>query len=98
MAKDSDWKVNEWTHIVVTDDTTTAKMYINGKLVDTGSGQTTTISTNLRFGTRLSNEGYFQGLMDDVRVYGEALSSAQIRKLYVEGAKKKDLAVEDNFN
>jgi len=94
VAKDSDWRINEWTHIVVTDDTSAAKMYINGKLVDEGSGENTTISTNLRFGTRCSNESYFQGIIDDIRVYEEALSSAQIRKLYVEGAREKDLAVE----
>jgi len=91
-AKSSDWRVNKWTHIVVTDDTSTAKMYINGKLIDTGPGRTTIISTNLRFGTRLSNEGYFQGLMDDIRVYDQALSSAQIKKLYVEGLEGHKLA------
>jgi len=94
VAKDSDWRVNEWTHIAVTDDTTTAKMYINGVLVDEGPGQTTIISTNLRFGTRYSNEGYFNGYMDDIRVYSEALSSSEIEKIYVEGAKEKGLAVE----
>jgi len=94
MAKDSDWRVNEWTHVVVTDDTTTAKMYVNGKLVDEGSGETTIISTNLRFGTRCNNSAYFQGIIDNILVYEEALSSAQIRKLYVEGAREKDLAME----
>jgi len=94
MALDSDWRINEWTHIVVTDDTSTARMYINGKLVDTGSGQSTTISTNLRFGTRYTNSGYFQGLMDDPRVYEQALDSAQIRKLYAEGLERHKLAKE----
>jgi len=93
VAEDSEWRVNEWTHIVVTDDISTAKMYINGKLVDTGSSENTTISTNLRFGTRCTNSRYFQGLMDDIRVYEQALTSAEIQKLYVEGAKKHGLLV-----
>jgi len=95
MAEASDYNINEWTNIVVTDDTSTAKMYINGKLVDEGPGQNTVISTNLRFGTRYTNEGYFQGLMDDIRVYEQALSSAEIQKLYAEGAEKHDLFVEN---
>ena len=93
MAEASDYKINEWTHILVTDDTTTAKMYINGKLVDEGPGQNTVISTNLRFGTRYTNSGYFQGLMDDIRVYEQALSLAEIQKLYAEGAKKHKILV-----
>jgi len=93
-AKGSDWRVNEWTHVVVTDDTSTAKMYINGKLVGTGSGQVTAIGTDLRFGARWNNSGYLQGTIDDPRVFDEALSSAQIKKLYVEGLERHKLAEE----
>lgn len=93
MAQDSDWKINEWTHIVVTDDTTIAKMYINGKLVDEGSGQATTISTNLRFGTRYTNSGYFQGYMDDIKIFGQAFNQAEIEKIYVEGRKTHELSI-----
>lgn len=85
MAKDSDWNINQWTHIVVTDDTSTIKMYINGKLVDTGSGQPTTISTNLRIGTRYTNSGYFQGKIDEVRIYNQMLTTAQIQEHYLAG-------------
>jgi len=34
------------------------------------------------------------GLVDEVRIYSEGLPSAQIKKLYVEGARKKGLLVE----
>lgn len=85
MALNEDWNVNEWTHIAVSDDTTTAKMYINGKLVDTGTGQNTVISTNLRAGTRYTNSGYFPGKIDEVRVYNVALPLAVIRQHYVSG-------------
>jgi len=49
-------------------------------------------------GGGFSSSQAFLGLIDDVRIYEESLSSAQIRKLYVEGAREKDLAVEDDFN
>jgi len=82
MATDADWDPGEWTHLVVTDDTTTATMYINGEVVDTGQGESSAISTNLRIGTRYSNSGYFQGKMDEVRLYGRALSGAEVQSLY----------------
>ncbi len=92
MAKDSDWNTDQWTHIAVTDDTSTAKMYINGNLVDTGTGEPTSISTNLRLGTRYTNSGYLQGFIDDFRVFKKALGSAEIQRLYVEGLPTHQLA------
>ena len=85
MAKDSDWNINEWTHLVVTDDTFTAKMYINGKLIDTGLGEVSIISTNLHIGTRYTNSSYFNGLIDEVRVYNRALSLEEINNRYQAG-------------
>lgn len=37
---------------------------------------------------------YFNGLIDEVRIYSEALASAQIKKLYAEGAEKRGLLSE----
>lgn len=39
--------------------------------------------------------GSLTGLNDDVHIYEEALSSAQVKKLYVEGAKKHELVLSD---
>lgn len=94
VVDEADYPEDEWFHLVVSDDTTNLRMYINGKLVDDStSGQATTISTNLRFGTRYTNVAYFDGFMDDIRVFSEPLSGAQIRKLYVQGAIKKGLTI-----
>lgn len=82
MAQDSDWVVDKWTHLVITDDTTTAKMYIDGSLVDTGNGQVTTISTNLRFGTRYTESTYFDGMLDEISVFNRALSEPEVQQLY----------------
>lgn len=84
-AQDSDWNVNEWTHIAVTDDTSTAKMYINGELVNSGTGESTSITTNLRIGTRYTNSGYFQGNISKVHVYNRALSADEVKLLYDKG-------------
>jgi len=90
MAQDADWNTNEWTHIAVTDDTSTAKMYINGDLVDTGPGEVTTISTNLRLATRYSNTGYLNGKIDEIKVYNRALSPDEITYLYESSEIKSD--------
>ncbi len=82
IAIDSDWDINEWTHIVVTDDTSTAKMYINGELIDTGSGKSTTISTNLRIGTRYTNYGYNNMKIDELRLYDQAVNHEEIKAMY----------------
>jgi prepilin-type N-terminal cleavage/methylation domain-containing protein len=82
MAADSDWNVDEWTHLVVSENSSGAKMYINGALVDTGSGDNTSITTNLRIGTRYTNSGYFNGVIDEVRLYDRVLSDSEILRLY----------------
>lgn len=92
LADDGDWNINKWNHVLVTDDTTTINMYVNGELVDTAAGQTTTISTNLRIGTRYTNSTYYEGMIDDVRVYAEPFSLSAVQELYKEGVEKHQLA------
>lgn len=41
-----------------------------------------------------NGNGSFPGKIDNVRIYGEALTQAQIQKLYAEGARERGLAVE----
>lgn len=81
-ASDSDWNPGEWNHVAVTDDGTTASMYVNGVLVDTGPGESSSITTNLRIGTRYTNSTYFSGDVDEVRVYNRALAADEIETLY----------------
>jgi hypothetical protein len=38
--------------------------------------------TGLRIGSRGDNYAYFNGLIDDVRIYNRALSPAEIQALY----------------
>jgi len=87
-----------WQHIVVTykESDRTMRMFQNGVetktkllsgLTDYHMRMTTASVTISRSG------GSLKGLIDDVRIYEEALSSSQIRKLYVEGARGKGLVI-----
>ncbi len=86
----------KWSHVVVTwDQTNGVTFYINGakdnNIPNTGTGE----STNwVRIG-RESSSRRFNGLIDEARVYDSALSSAQIRKLYVKGARERGLLAEE---
>ncbi len=82
---------NQWYNAVVSIDRATngGKLYINGVF----AAQRTFIGSFdndviLRIGLENANHSYFDGFIDDVRIYGEALSSAQIKKHYVQGLKK----------
>ena len=72
---------NTWTHVALTYDGSTIRLYVNGvqvsSLAKTGSLRT---STNpLTIGSDPIYGQYFQGLIDEVRVYNVALTQAQIQ-------------------
>jgi methionine-rich copper-binding protein CopC len=71
-----------WSHLAATYDGTNLSLYVNGNLVNT---TTTTIgpiqsSTGaLRIGGNSVYGDYFNGLIDEVRVYNRALNQGEIR-------------------
>jgi len=75
-----------WYHLaVVWDDTTNVTMvYLNG----VSKGQNTSLVTNsiiqpLRIGSYdATTDGFFNGLIDDVRIYNRVLSADEIKRLY----------------
>jgi Concanavalin A-like lectin/glucanases superfamily/Putative Ig domain len=76
--------VGSWVHLVGTFDGTTTRLYKNGVLMQSHEAQGTLASGAgvARVGL-LSNGGYaFSGSIDEVAVYGSALSSAQIGNHY----------------
>lgn len=76
------WKVNEWHHICITYDGTTAKLYADGALI-TSAAKTWNLVTEYAFIGRQVNKGeYWNGVVDDVQIYSKALSLAEIQALY----------------
>ncbi|MDD5146362.1 MAG: LamG domain-containing protein, partial [Candidatus Pacebacteria bacterium] len=81
-----------WAHAACTFDGSTIRLYINGKLEGSSSHSGTLSYTQSDANLNIGNWGVagflrqFQGYLDDVRVYGYALTPAQIKMLYNEGA------------
>ena len=74
---------NTWMHVAATYDGATIKLYVNGVL-DASMNTAVTIATNtipLSLGSDDQNSAPFQGGLDDVRIYGRALSAAEIQSL-----------------
>jgi PKD repeat protein len=73
--------VNAWTHVALTYDGTMVRLYVNGVLASSSaaSGAIQTNSNALRIGGNVPYGEFFQGLIDEVRVYTRALSQAEIQ-------------------
>lgn len=82
---------NEYHHLAVTYDDGAITFYLDGEPVGTGrlpGGEPVNMERDLRLGEDLqhANEQQFRGFMDDVLVYGRALSADQIKAVAGQGA------------
>lgn len=65
----------------------TYKMYVNGNLETSNSGTSyefTADGTAFTIAHRAPNRDYFNGLIDDVRIYNRALSASEVRGIYLD--------------
>jgi methionine-rich copper-binding protein CopC len=81
VASSADLPVGTWSHIAATYDGTILKLYVNGNIVSSlgVEGLLSTSSGVLRIGGDSIWGEFFNGLMDDVRIYNRALNQAEIR-------------------
>ncbi|OHA15606.1 MAG: hypothetical protein A3H57_03180 [Candidatus Taylorbacteria bacterium RIFCSPLOWO2_02_FULL_43_11] len=83
-------KQGAWYHIVGTFDGSNVRMYVNGIADGTPAPYVGTIpisSNNLVIGKNYDGTNkFFNGLIDDVRIYSRALSAAEIYNLYKSGS------------
>ena len=101
MQTDSGWcyinfgttlVIDRWIHLALTYNGTETKLFVNGK----EKGKSVDCSGKLiqEDDSFITHIGYnFEGVFDEIRVYGMSLSSAQIWNSYVEGVKKKGLSI-----
>ena len=80
----SDEPINtgEWYHIAGTYDSSDLKIYVNGILKHTNSLDSNSgVDHNAYIGRDDVHYSYFDGMIEDVRVYDRALSTAEIKEL-----------------
>ena len=72
--------VNTWSHVAVTYDGSVVTLYVNGTAVSTNSASGSIVSgtTPLWIGGTSSSTDFFQGRIDEVRVYNRALTTTEI--------------------
>jgi hypothetical protein len=81
--------VDEWTFIAMTYDELTkqGKLYVNGNLynvvkVENKIKITSPMTLTIGVGYRADDEHFFQGKLDDFRMYSRSLSKADVQELY----------------
>jgi prepilin-type N-terminal cleavage/methylation domain-containing protein len=96
IASDLYLSAGQWYFIVFEWDGSNVSLYANMDFYTTPQTVTNQFTGDFRIGRYVptSPERIWTGLIDDVRVYNQALSSSQIQQLYAEGLRKyKDLAI-----
>jgi hypothetical protein len=74
--------VNRWVHICGTYNGVNSDIYYNGAYQSSSPlGWITSVSAALRIGRRIDNGEFFNGEIDDVRIYNRVLSANEIRAL-----------------
>lgn len=73
----------QWHHIAATIDSEYATIYVDGQIDVhyTKTGNITNSSGNLEIGSEVSASHYFDGTIDEVRIYNRALSETEITDL-----------------
>ncbi|MDO8619659.1 MAG: LamG domain-containing protein, partial [Candidatus Daviesbacteria bacterium] len=92
---------NEWLHLVATQESTDGgantlvKLYVNGALVrsQTLTGRPTTTSRAVYIGVGDGTTQWIKGLIDEVRIYSQALTVGEIQKHYAEGLARHEIVL-----
>ncbi len=84
----------QWTHVAGSYDGSSVKIYINGALdaEDPQSGSIATSTGDLSLGFRTDGaDEYFNGLIDELEIYGRCLDQTEIQRIYESGSLGKCL-------
>ena len=81
---DGFWEVGVWRHICLTYDGSIARLYADGEEVTSATKNWNLTLNRAHIGRQVNNYAEFwDGLVDDVRIYDYALSPAEVRKIAI---------------
>lgn len=91
----ADISLDEWHHFVLTYDQTNIKIFMDGEEEKSGglSGDITYDGKNLEIGRYVDTGPYFDGLIDEVRVYNRVLTASAVKALYLYPAGNKAVRI-----
>lgn len=77
------WTAGNWYHIVGTFDGTQLRLYVNGQVVASSNfaGSIPSYGQHVQLGKYDQLNSFLPGTIDDVRIYGRALSETEVFKL-----------------
>ena len=79
---------NTWYNVIITSDSNQYNAYLDGNKIAAASGTGSTPASTVGYGLNLgrfgSNAGYWDGSIDQVRIYNKALSADNVATLYAE--------------
>ena len=76
------WQAGEWLHLAVTYNGTTAKAYLNGREVGSVAKNWNLVLSRAHIGRQVNDYAEFwNGAVDDVRLYDHALTAAEVKAL-----------------
>jgi regulation of enolase protein 1 (concanavalin A-like superfamily) len=71
--------LNVWKHVALTYDGTTVRLYVGGALAGSAAGAHITNNNPLLFGHWVPSGEYWNGLVDEVRLYSRTLTQGEIQ-------------------
>jgi hypothetical protein len=76
------WEIGVWHHIALTYDGATARLYADGLEVASGAKTWNLVRSQARIGQQVNDlNEFWDGSVDDVRIYSHALSAAEVASL-----------------
>ena len=79
------FSLNEWVHVVATYNKSKMKVYLNGALSNTKDFSQTLRTSGyiLGIGKEIGDSTWFDGIIDEVRIYNKSLSAEEIKQRYL---------------
>jgi hypothetical protein len=77
--------LNTWTHLTFVKVSTNISLYADGALADANTSNTNTMSLNVASLGKASGQDYLDAMLDDVRIYNQALTAQQVSNLFANG-------------